>query len=100
MRHFVSALLSLVAAAGCSEDAPNEAGSTGSPSEAFTAGAFEVIMPARILHVSPTGSNANAGDEAHPLRTIQEAANRATPGTQATVHAGTYVETIVSSRHG
>jgi hypothetical protein len=55
---------------------------------------FEGIPPLHVIYVSPTGSNAGSGSEADPLQTIQEAVNRATPGTTIMVGAGTYVETV------
>jgi serralysin len=55
---------------------------------------FEGIPPLTYIYVSPTGSNTGSGSEASPLKTIQEAVNRATPGTCIMVEAGTYVETV------
>jgi Ca2+-binding RTX toxin-like protein len=55
---------------------------------------FEGIPPLQVIYVSPTGSNAGSGSQADPLKTIQEAVNRATPGTTIMVEAGTYVETV------
>ena len=45
-----------------------------------------VSVSAREYHVSLTGSNANDGSIAAPLRTINEAARRAMPGDTVTVH--------------
>ena len=55
---------------------------------------FEGIPPLQVIYVSPTGSNTASGSESDPVRTIQEAVNRATPGTTIMVEAGTYVETV------
>ncbi len=55
---------------------------------------FEGIPPLQVIHVSLAGSNTASGSESAPLRTIQEAVNRATPGTTIMVEAGTYVETV------
>jgi hypothetical protein len=46
--------------------------------------------PKQILHVSPSGNDANDGAEATPKKTIEAAAKLATPGTEVRVHAGTY----------
>ena len=59
-----------------------------------------VSVSAREYHVSLTGSNANDGSIAAPLRTINEAARRAMPGDTVTVHEGTYRECIVPPRGG
>ena len=57
------------------------------------------IAMSTIIHVSPTGNDANVGSYEQPLRTVQAAADRATPGDVVEVHAGTYREWI-SPRHG
>lgn len=44
----------------------------------------------RELHVSTAGSDSNDGSAGSPLRTIDEAARRATPGTRIRVASGTY----------
>ena len=46
------------------------------------------------LHVSTRGSDSAAGTAAAPLRTVQTAIDRATPGTTIKVHAGTYSEVL------
>jgi len=51
---------------------------------------FSNVTPTRYLWVSPTGNNANSGSESAPLRSIQTALDKATPGTAVMVKAGTY----------
>jgi alpha-N-arabinofuranosidase len=58
------------------------------------------MAQARTLHVSTTGSDANAGTQAAPLRTIEHAAELAEPGDVITVHAGTYRERVNPPRGG
>lgn len=55
---------------------------------------------ARDYHVSPNGDNSAPGSKAAPLRTIQEAANRAMPGDAIIVAAGTYRERVDPPRGG
>jgi hypothetical protein len=55
---------------------------------------FSGIAPTKYLWVSPTGSDAANGGEGSPLKTIQAAADKATPGTAIMVKAGTYVENV------
>lgn len=55
---------------------------------------------ARELHVSTGGDDAHDGSATRPLRTIQEAANRAQPGDTITVHAGVYRERVNPPRGG
>ncbi|MEU8234162.1 right-handed parallel beta-helix repeat-containing protein [Actinoplanes sp. NPDC048967] len=45
------------------------------------------------LFVATTGNDSNAGDQAHPLRTIQRAVDLAQPGTVISVRGGTYALT-------
>ncbi len=45
-------------------------------------------------HVAPDGDDGSAGDAAHPWRTIQKAADTATPGSTVLIHAGTYRELV------
>lgn len=47
------------------------------------------------FYVSPAGSDQNAGSLAKPWRTVQKAANSATPGSTVHVRAGTYPELVV-----
>ena len=49
---------------------------------------------AKEYHVAPGGSNANDGSISAPLKTINEAAQRALPGDTVTVHEGTYREWV------
>lgn len=55
---------------------------------------------AREYHVAVNGENAGDGGGSHPLRSIQEAANRAVPGDVVTVHEGVYRERIDPPRGG
>ncbi len=55
----------------------------------------------RELHVDGrTGTDDGDGSAARPLRTIQAAAQLATPGTRVRIHAGTYRETVQPARGG
>jgi hypothetical protein len=47
------------------------------------------------FHVSPTGNDQNNGSLATPWRTIQKAANAATPGSTVRVSPGVYSELVV-----
>ena len=49
---------------------------------------------AKEYHVAPGGSNANDGSISAPLKTINEAAQRALPGDTVTVHEGIYREWV------
>ena len=49
-----------------------------------------VAAASTSLYVSTKGSDANSGSLHSPLRTLQRAANRVTPGTTVYVRAGTY----------
>jgi len=55
---------------------------------------------ANELHVATTGSDADAGDEAHPFLTIGHAAQLAMPGDTVIVHEGTYRERVTPARGG
>jgi alpha-N-arabinofuranosidase len=57
-------------------------------------------LHAAELHVAITGSDANPGTQAAPLRTIQRAADIAQPGDTVTVHAGVYRERVNPPRGG
>ena len=57
-------------------------------------------LPAAEFHVAITGSDANPGTQASPLRTIQRAADLAQPGDTVTVHAGVYRERVNPPRGG
>ena len=53
------------------------------------------FVPQRRLYVAPAGSDANAGtDPAHPLRSIQHAADLARPGDLVSIGAGVYRESV------
>ncbi len=55
------------------------------------------------LHVDqkhPLADDQNDGSLGHPLLTIQEAANRATPGTQVLIHGGVYREWVRPAQGG
>ncbi len=64
------------------------------------AGLLQAPLRAIEFHVSPAGDDVHAGTRAAPLRTIQNAANRAQPGDVVTVHAGVYRERINPPRGG
>jgi Right handed beta helix region/Glycoside hydrolase 120, insertion domain len=55
---------------------------------------------AREIFVAKTGSDTNVGDAAHPLLTIQHAADVAYAGDTITVHAGVYRERVDPPRGG
>ncbi|MGH3588421.1 MAG: DUF1565 domain-containing protein, partial [Pseudonocardia sp.] len=50
--------------------------------------------PTAHLYVAPTGNDAGDGSEAAPLRTIQAALDRVTPGTQINLAPGEYHEKL------
>ena len=56
--------------------------------------------PAIVLAVSPTGNDGADGSPNAPLRTIQAALDRATPGTLITLAPGVYRENLVTVRDG
>ncbi len=57
-------------------------------------------LSAREFHVAMTGDDTGDGSAAHPLRTIQAAANQAMPGDTITVKEGDYRERIDPPRGG
>jgi alpha-N-arabinofuranosidase len=57
-------------------------------------------VQARTFHVSISGSDANSGTKAAPLRTLQRAADLAQPGDVICVHAGIYRERVSPPRGG
>jgi alpha-N-arabinofuranosidase len=57
-------------------------------------------VQARTFYVAFNGSDANAGTDEAPFRTIQHAANLAQPGDVITVHEGVYRERIDPPRGG
>jgi serralysin len=61
---------------------------------------FADATPTRYIWVSPTGSNANSGSKGSPLKTIQAAVDKATPGTAIMVKAGTYKESVKLKHSG
>ena len=65
---------------------------------ALTGAAAFAAAPAQAagaeIHVSTKGSDSAAGTAAAPLRTVQAAIDRATPGTTIKVHAGTYSQVL------
>jgi alpha-N-arabinofuranosidase len=61
---------------------------------------LSVTVQARTFFVAFNGSDANAGTDAAPFRTIQHAANLAQPGDVVTVHEGVYRERIDPPRGG
>ena len=68
---------------------------------AGAASLFSTYAGAANLYVSTTGEDANSGtSRSAPLRTIQRAANLATPGTTVYVSPGSYRETIKSTISG
>ena len=52
------------------------------------------------FYVSPTGNDANAGDLANPLATIQEGLDRAAAGDSVLIQDGIYNESLVTDAHG
>ena len=56
--------------------------------------------PAITLAVSPTGNDGADGSPDAPLRTVQAALDRATPGTVITLAPGVYRENLVTMRDG
>lgn len=61
---------------------------------------FSSLAGAVELHVSPNGSDSNAGTQTAMLRTISEAGRRAQPGDTVTVHEGIYRESVNPPRGG
>jgi hypothetical protein len=90
--YLCASLIALLTACGGSgtESPPTQQLAT---SAAVRAGAID-------LYVSPGGSDTDTGSAAAPFRTIQRAANAATPGTTVHVTPGTYPETIISTISG
>lgn len=54
-----------------------------------------IFQPAHVIWVSTTGQGGAEGSEGAPLGSIQEAVERAAPGTAIMVKAGTYTENVV-----
>jgi alpha-N-arabinofuranosidase len=61
---------------------------------------LSVAVQARTFYVAFNGSDANAGTDEAPFRTIQHAANLAQAGDVVTVHEGVYRERIDPPRGG
>jgi alpha-N-arabinofuranosidase len=66
----------------------------------MSASLFAASAAAREYHVATSGDDKADGTPETPLRTIQEAANRAMPGDVVTVHEGIYRERIDPPRGG
>ena len=58
------------------------------------------VAPAREIHVSKEGRDANDGSASSPFQTISAAAQVAQPGDRITVHEGVYRERIDPGRAG
>src|SRR3954452_8759631 len=58
------------------------------------------VLLAATYYVAPNGSDANWGDLARPLLTIQEAADRAVAGDTVLIRGGVYRETVTVPRSG
>jgi hypothetical protein len=59
------------------------------------------VLPASgLFYVSPNGSDANAGTQTAPWRTIQKALNTLSSGQTVVVRGGTYPEFVVAGRGG
>lgn len=61
---------------------------------------LEVQPVAYSLYIAPSGSDANPGNQAEPLRTIQRAASLVVPGTIVHVAPGVYRENVTTRAHG
>ena len=75
----------------------NATATPGQPAPPAPSGPSE---PAVTLAVSPTGNDVADGSPNAPLRTIQAALDRATPGTVITLAPGVYRENLVTMRDG
>ena len=53
------------------------------------------LQELHVNQIHPLASNENIGTMEFPLKTIQEAADRATPGTRVLIHQGTYREHVI-----
>jgi len=76
--------------------------SNSSPTDQSQTYILPSITPAEgpVLHVAPTGDDADAGTSQAPLRTIEGAAARAEPGTTVVVRDGTYEGDITTDVSG
>lgn len=63
-----------------------------------------VTVPAHAarttLDVATNGNDANPGTAAKPLKTVQAAINKATPGTTIKIHKGTYNQQLIIRKSG
>lgn len=59
-----------------------------------------VCVQAAVYHVSPQGSNDDAGKEQSPWQTIRKAAETMAAGDTCIVHEGVYRETVKPARSG
>jgi parallel beta-helix repeat protein len=68
---------------------------------AFQTRAEEVLgSGGHVWHVAPNGRTGARGGETTPLKTIQQAVDRAEPGDVVLVHPGTYRETVTVRQSG
>jgi hypothetical protein len=63
------------------------------------AGVF-IFNKSKVLYVSPSGSDSNAGDILHPFKTMQKAATAATAGYTVYIREGTYNEKVFAANSG
>ncbi len=79
-------------------------GVTGSPSQTVSFATRPALLAEptlRTLYVAPDGDDGNPGtDPAHPLRTVQESANRAQAGDLISIAPGIYRESVTVSSSG
>jgi len=61
---------------------------------------LQAIQPTNIIWVSAGGRTGGAGTAADPVKTIQEAVDRAKPGTAVMVKAGIYTENVTLHKSG
>src|SRR5687768_8011083 len=61
---------------------------------------FTNTVPTKYIWVSTSGNDGNSGSSSAPLKSIQAAVDRATPGTAVMVKAGTYTENVRFSKDG
>ncbi|WP_157887736.1 DUF1565 domain-containing protein [Frondihabitans sp. PAMC 28766] len=68
---------------------------TSSDRGSLPVGSSDYPVPAGAVFVSPTGSDAAAGSETSPLKTLGAAIAKATPGSTIVLRAGVYNESVV-----
>lgn len=61
---------------------------------------YQNDKPINYIWVSPEGSDTATGSQSSPVKTIQEAVNRAKPGTAVMVKAGIYTENVTIRNSG